>query len=530
MTRREKLGLAARYAVDLPRFLSTPVTTEEARRRISGALADRERSFLDLLERAVYARPVSPYARLLAHAGIELGDVQRLVDEEGVEGALERLHDAGVRVSLEEFKGRRPILRSGLELAVTQEDFDNPLAATHFERRSGGSRSAGRHVSTDLRMITHQATHHRLLLDSLGLSGRPMAIWRGSTVSSSVRQAFGQLKAGETVDRWLNWRPLPTGFQKLTSERLLHYTVGISRLVGPGTLAFPEYVPKEASGDVAQWLASHVAAGRPAFFDTSASCGVRICLSALEQGFDISGTWFRFGGEPYTQGKAAVVARTGARAICHYSVSEVGRVGSACATPAALDDVHVLTEKLAVLQRPRRLQGGATVQALHFTTLMASCPKLMLNVEVDDYAVLETRSCGCPLGELGLVTHLHNIRSYEKLTSEGINFLGDDLIVLVDEVLPARFGGDPTDYQLVEEEVDGLPRLGIVASPRIGDVDEQAVIEVVATTLAADPFNRGMVDTWREAGTLRVIRREPYETSGAKLLPLHLIQDSPQPQ
>src|SRR5207245_5670528 len=181
--------------------------------------------------------------------------------------------------------------------------------------------------------------------------------------------------------------------------------------------------------------------------------------AAPQQGLDISGTWFRFAGEPYTRAEAAVVSEAGAHAVCHYSVSEVGRVACACTTPTALDDVHVLTEKLAVLQRPRLLEGGRTVQALQLTTLMAICPKLMLNVEVDDYGVLETRACGCPLGELGLGTHLRDIRSYEKLTGKGINFLGNDLITLVDEALPARFGGSPTDYQLVEKEVGGLPRL-----------------------------------------------------------------------
>ena len=511
MSRGEKIRLTARYAVDLPRFLRSPVTAAEARRLISDALADRKRSFLDLVERGVYAYRGSPYRRLLAQASIELGDVERLVRQNGVEGTLERLHDAGVHVSLEEFKGRRPMVRQGLELPVTPQDFDNPLATAHLQRRTGGSRSVGRHVSTDLRLLAHEAAHHRLLLDSLGLAGSPMAIWSGPP-HWSARVAFRHLKAGETVDRWLIKAPLPGAHRRVTTEFALRYAVGVSRLVGPGTLAFPEYVPIAAVDDVAQWLASQTATGRPALLETPASTGVRVCLSAADQGHDISGTWFRFSGEPYTHAKAAVVSQASARAVCHYSAAEVGRIGVACAAPTELDDVHVLTEKLGVLQRPRRLQGGQTVPSLHITTLMTSTPVLMLNVEVDDYGVLETRPCDCPLGELGLVQHLHGIRSYEKLTGEGINFLGSDLIVLVEETLPARFGGAPTDYQLVEEEVGGLPRLGIVVNPRIGEIDEQALIEAVLATLSANPSNSGMAETWREGGTLRVLRREPYES------------------
>jgi hypothetical protein len=164
------------------------------------------------------------------------------------------------------------------------------------------------------------------------------------------------------------------------------------------------------------------------------------------------------------------------------------------------------------------------VAALHVTTLLQSCPKLMLNVEIDDYGTIETRACGCPLGELGLVTHMHGIRSYEKLTGEGLNLTGSDLIALVDEVLPGRFGGAATDYQLVEEEVDGLTRVGIVISPRVGPVDESEAIDVVLDALAASPHNRLLAEVWREGQTVRVLRREPYETRAAKILALHVAR------
>ena len=48
----------------------------------------------------------------------------------------------------------------------------------------------------------------------------------------------------------------------------------------------------------------------------------------------------------------------------------------------------------------------------------------------------------------------HTIRSHEKLTAGGMTLLDTDVIRLLDEVLPARFGGAPTDYQLVEHESD----------------------------------------------------------------------------
>jgi len=82
-----------------------------------------------------------------------------------------------------------------------------------------------------------------------------------------------------------------------------------------------------------------------------------------------------------------------------------------------------------------------------------------------DYATLQPRSCGCIWDTIGFGEQLHTIRSYEKLTSEGMHFIGADLIQLVDDILPSRFGGDATDYQFVEEE-RGLLREGRLSPAR----------------------------------------------------------------
>ena len=134
------------------------------------------------------------------------------------------------------------------------------------------------------------------------------------------------------------------------------------------------------------------------------------------------------------------------------------------------------------------------------------------------------RACGCPLGAVGLTTHLHGIRSYEKLTAEGNHFLGTDLVDLVERALPAQFGGGPTDYQLVEEEVGGLPRVSVVARPALGSLDEGEVVAAVIAYLAATPRNRLMADVWRDGGTLRLVRGEPTTSVAGKILPLHLVQ------
>jgi len=86
-----------------------------------------------------------------------------------------------------------------------------------------------------------------------------------------------------------------------------------------------------------------------------------------------------------------------------------------------------------------------TVDAFHFTTLLPTARKLLLNVESDDYGVVETRSCGGPLESYGYTEHLRQIRSFRKLTGEGVTLVGSEMLRILEEVLPARFGGSPLD-------------------------------------------------------------------------------------
>ena len=103
----------ARFAFGLRRFCAEPLTAEAARKAVLHRMSARDQALLELLARAVYANPRSPYLALLRAAGCELGDVRRLVAREGLEGALQQLRRAGVYVRFEEFKGLEPAVRGG---------------------------------------------------------------------------------------------------------------------------------------------------------------------------------------------------------------------------------------------------------------------------------------------------------------------------------------------------------------------------------------------------------------------------------
>jgi hypothetical protein len=113
------------------------------------------------------------------------------------------------------------------------------------------------------------------------------------------------------------------------------------------------------------------------------------------------------------------------------------------------------------------------VDALLGTSLLTSGPKVLLNTESGDCCAMVRRSCQCLYGALGLDTHLMHIRSFEKLTVEGMTFVKTDLLRILEEIMPARFGGGSTDYQLVEEpRAGGLSGLTLTVSPHVGAVDD----------------------------------------------------------
>lgn len=520
-----KLGAFTRFARGLRAYLRSPVTPSAARERIVRQLAVRDHSFLDVIRRGVFAVPDSPYRRLLEHAGIGLADIEHALATKGLEATLDMLFDAGVHLRLDEFKGRRPIERGSLRLHVTSRDFDNPLATKHIASQTGGSRSNGMRVYIDLENYAQNAAYEYHFLSSFDLLGRPVALWYPTPPHTvGLGLLFQYAKLGLGIERWFS-QTRPSYLSRAWKHALvMAYALRASRLYGHAVVA-PEHVPLSEASRIAEWLAEKRGKGTPALLHTNSASGVRVCMAAKASGLDISGTLFRLGSEPLTPGRAQLVREAGCRAVPFYATGECGRIGMACSNPDAVDDVHLLTDKIAFIRRERSLAGGARVVANIYTTLLPSAAKLMLNVESDDYGVLEERSCGCLWDQLGFATHFHTIRSYEKLASEGMNFLGADLIKLVEDVLPARYGGSPTDYQIVEEEelTTGLPKVSLLVSPRVGPVDEAAAIDTVVRFLNSVPnASDDYGEHWREAGTLRLVRREPYATGASKILALHI--------
>jgi hypothetical protein len=223
-------------------------------------------------------------------------------------------------------------------------------------------------------------------------------------------------------------------------------------------------------------------------------------------------------GEPVTAARAASIRAAGAEVLPRYAAMETGVVAGACTRPVAPDDVHVYHDLNAIIQ-----PAGAEQSLLYATSMRPMARLVLLNASLGDEATLDERTCGCPLAELGWTTHLHNIRSREKLTAAGMTFPDRDLMRVLDEVLPARFGGGPTDYQLVEEErADGQSRLRLLVRPSVGAADLGAIKEAFLDAISAGSgAERIMGTVWRTADLLTVEERPPLSGFSGKILHLH---------
>lgn len=366
--------------------------------------------------------------------------------------------------------------------------------------------------------------YHHHLLEACDLLGRPLAVWcPAPPYNAALNELMRCAKLGRSAERWFAQSLPAMDAQGWKFALLTAYLTRGGRIHGLH-LPRPALVSLTEARTVAGWLAAQRQAGRPGLLKTNTASGVRVCTAARNAGLNISGSVIRVDSEPLTPARAAIFRSAGCIVWSHYAMSEAGIVGLPCGRPAAVDEIHLVSDKIAMIRRRRTMRGGQGVQANIYTTLLPTTPKLMLNVSVGDYSVLERRSCGCPLEALGYDTHLHTIRSYEKLTSEGMNFLGHDLIRLVEEVLPARFGGGPTDYQVAETEVDGLPKVEVLVSPAVGPVDEAAVVTTIIDFLNAVPGASGAYgERWRDGETLSVARRQPYATGAREVLALHTV-------
>jgi hypothetical protein len=528
MTQRQPMTLAsgdlvagARLLRRLPGFLRHPVSLAAARERVATRLAERGADLVALVRDAVLPDPASPWRRLLAHAGCTLGDLEARVRRDGVESALGALREAGVYLTVEEMKGRRPVIRGSLTLAVDAARLANPLARRDLPVHSGGSRSAGTPMSWDLAFVGERAATLRLAYAARGGTRWRFANW-GVPGSGAIAHALDTAGFGAPPARWFSQVDPGAGQLRARyrwSARLLRWG---GRLAGCRFPA-PEHVPLDAPGPVLDWLRSVLDRDETPHLLSYTTSAVRLAEHALAAGVDLTGAELTMGGEPVSASRVATIRQTGARVVPRYAMTEAGLVAEGCLDPVASDEMHVLSDLVAVIQ-PGRPAGALPADGMLVTSLRRSAPLILLNVATGDRVTLGERRCGCAFEALGWTGRLAEVRSDTTLTAAGMTVPDADVGAILESVLPRRFGGSATDFQLVEETDARHPVLRLRIHPALGPLDDAAVRGAFLEAVAGiSPAARVASLAWAAAGVVVVERQPPLPTVGGKVLHVHRV-------
>ncbi len=514
------LRTAARLLWQLPSYLRRRIGHEEARAILADRLARRGERLLARIDEGMLPFPDHPCRRLLEHAGCEAGDVGKLIDTEGVEGTLRRLFQAGVYLTGDEAKGRCEVVRGSLRFRVEPDQLRNRRVGGQLVVASSGSRGRPTSALLDLDGLLESCVNTRLDYDARGAVSWRKALWTIPGPTGFTTCLRGLVTCGASPEVWFSLidgraRDLQAGIRlgptlaALTCRALGH------------SIPTPRYAPLDEPSAVLEWLERvRREAGVP-LISTYPSAALGLCKAAAKAGVELRGVKLALRGEPLTAARRKFLTDAGIESHVIYGSAELSIVGYGCVSPAMADEVHLMHDLVALVQAEAAapLPRGALV----LTPLAPTAGLAVLNLSIGDTGVVERRPCGCPHEQYGWTTRLHTIRSFEKLNAGGMTFADTDLIAVLEDVLPARFGGTPLCYQLVEEEAaDGRPRLILLVHPDRGPLDESAVADAFLEAIASlGPMQRVMSKVWRDTDVLRVARAAPESTPGGKVLHLH---------
>jgi hypothetical protein len=518
----QQIGYTYRMVSGLDQLLRTPPHADPDR-VIRRQLENREECFLDLARRVVFANPANPYYRMFQLAGCSHEDLAGLVRRRGLEPALAELHGQGVWLAHDEFKRHQPIVRSGQEIPSDAASFRNPLSRGGIESRSGGSRSAGTRFVRSVPARLHAECYMALVFREHGVSAlhhlvvKPVLPATDGVMESCVQHA----RLGLPAEHWfaLAGASMDSVHYRLATNAML----SVARLRGL-SVPYPDYISGNDFSPVAKWIANRRREGKATAVFTHVSPAVRVASAAAEMNLDIQGTQFFAGGETLTEAKRRVIEASGAAVFPRYVVSEIGAIGFACRQMREGDCVHLLHGSVAVISHTRLAPlSQEAVPSLLFTNLLPYAPFVLINVEMEDSGVLGEATCNCAFRAVGLDRRVDNIFSYGKLTGQGVTLVGTDVVRILEEVLPKRFGGCATDYQLVEQDGSRQAMLTLRVSRRVALDSTEDVREYFFQQLRRLPEGASASRVWRDTHAVTVVHEDPIVTARGKVLPLHLL-------
>lgn len=510
----------ARMAIGLYRLLRTPPVTDPLR-LVREQLENREGRFLNALHKIVFADPKNPYYSMFRLAGCEYDDVATAVKQHGLEATLHTLYDQGIYLSQTEMKGKQPILRSGQHIPADISSFVNPTVSGYIEGCSSGSSGKPTRTRRSIPYKIYREAYSSIERKEFDLDRRVEVVLKPILPSmSGLGYCVRASRLGQRLERWFtvggtvgdsgHYRAVTTSFVLLANAF--------------GTrVPYPIYLPQNEFTPVAEYIARRCAEGTACVLRGNPSQVTRVAVAACDKRLDIRGTLCLTGGEAVTEAKRRVIEAAGAEVYPAYGAYEVGGIGRACRKMKAGNCVHLRLDALAAISRRRQAPfSDVIVDSLILTTLLPFSPLFLINVEMDDAGVIEPVECDCTFARFGFNYQLRNIMSIGKLTGQGMTLTGTDIVSILEEALPARIGGAPGDYQLVEREGEGQTQIVLRVSPKVSCTPTE-VKALFLKELGRFVGGSLAARSWRHSEAVTVVIAEPFATESGKVHPLHLL-------
>jgi hypothetical protein len=496
--------------------LRSPVDLQPER-RVRDCMENRESNFL-LQARAVLGEPTHPYSQLFQVAGCTYADLENAVRRDGIETTLAKLLREGVYLGHDEFRGRTEIVRGGRHIRSAPSDWMNHCGQGQVTQSSSGS--SGRPVRTGVGQdyLTHLAAWHVLFIRELGLEGRA-----GVNVGP-ILPGFGILAAvlasriGMPFERW--YAPSGGAFGNQHYRFATGAIVSYLRLNG-ASIPHVKYLKPGDYAPAAEYLARRQREGAHTWIAGFVSAITRIAAAAVEWGLDLRGCRAWLVGEALTDAKRAMIESAGIEPYPTYSTTDFGSIGFPCREMRTGNCVHVLSDFVALATRPADAEGGA--ESLCVTSLQPFAPRVLINVEIGDTGIVEKSRCQCSLSKLGLGLQVRNMAAISKVTAQGVMIAADDLVKLLEELMPARFGGRPGDYQLVEREGASQTEAELRILPGVTTASPREMLDFFLNETRRLYGGSLSVLSWTHSDGIRVVLAPPLLAGTTKFRAVRLL-------
>jgi hypothetical protein len=290
----DELRVGVRFFAGALRELRRPIAPGEARAALRERLERRADNFLAVAREAIYANSASPYQRLLRRIGCEYGDLEGLVATAGVEGALAALFRQGVYLTVDESKGRVPVVRGSTRFDVDPAGLRHPRVAAGVLSRTSGSRGSRAVVPISFAAMRNQAIEQSIDFDARGGRAWVFARW-GVPGSSFLTGLIRYHLAGTPQAAWFSMvDPATAGLHPryTWSERVLRWAAHLSGVAVPPK----RFVPVDDPLPIAHWMVGVLRAARTPCLYSYVTPVVRLCQAAYEAGLDMRGARFAIAG------------------------------------------------------------------------------------------------------------------------------------------------------------------------------------------------------------------------------------------